>query len=96
MSFRFPGSGVDYESYWKHLNKGAHATTCIPFYRWDNDSLLVVQQDMTETKKIWDFQGEFVDEIEALGPSFFRISETEPDTTSPLQRNILECLYLVF
>jgi len=96
MSCRFPGSVVNCESYWKMLNEGDHVSTSIPFDRWDSDSLLAAQSDMTDTEKMCASQGAFVDEIEAFDPSFFKISKAEAAAMSPQQRILLECSYLAF
>ncbi len=85
---RFPGGGVDTESFWQILCQGKDAVTEIPANRWPIS--LFFDPERGRTEKTYSKWGAFLPEIDQFDAGFFGISSAEADVMDPQQRLMLE------
>ncbi len=85
---RFPGGGLDPESFWKMLALGVDAVTEVPASRWPIS--VYFDPEKGRTGKTYSRWGAFLPEIDRFDPGFFGIPRSEADAMDPQQRLLLE------
>ena len=83
ISCHFPGGVNSPGDYWAMLQNGTQTSSYIPFDRWDAFSV-GVNSNLNKKEKMQILYGSFVDGIEKLDPSVFKISKDKAVNMSPL------------
>ena len=81
MACRFPGGGVDPESYWRALTQGVDAVKPLPPSRWPSGRMPLAPGGQYAA---------LLDDVEGFDAAFFGISSREAVAMDPQQRLLLE------
>jgi acyl transferase domain-containing protein/acyl carrier protein len=88
MACRFPGMADTPEDFWELLVKGADVVRKVPPDRWDISQWY--HEDAEIPGKTYVRQGYFLDAIDSLDATFFRLIPREVRKMDPMQRLLLE------
>ena len=89
---RFPGA-LGPSEYWNLMTDGVNTSSTIPFGRWDAHSL-AIQSNLSKKEQKQSSWGSFVYDMEYFDASIFNILKSEAKLMSPLQRVLLDTVYL--
>ena len=90
---RFPGGALSLNQYWNLMTDGVNTSSTIPFGRWDAHSL-AIQSNLSKKEQKQSSWGSFVYDMEYFNAIVFNILKSEAKLMSPLQRVLLDTVYL--
>jgi amino acid adenylation domain-containing protein/non-ribosomal peptide synthase protein (TIGR01720 family) len=88
MGCRFPGGGLDPDSFWRLLEEGGDAVGCVPPERWSVEAYYDPHGKTPGTA--YTMNGGFLDAVDGFDCGFFGISAGEAAALDPQQRLLLE------
>ena len=92
IGFRFPGASGP-SQYWNLMIDGVNTSSTIPFGRWDAHSV-ANKSNLSKKEQTQVMWGSFVYDMEYFDATLFNISKSEAKSMSPLQRVLLDTVYL--